>query len=84
MKPQKKKQPPKKNKPLNQWISLSTIAFQMGATIFIMAWLGKKIDQHFDLEKPWWTIVFVMLGVIVSVYAVLKQLKKLNQSENEK
>lgn len=84
MKPLKKNQPPKKKKPLNQWISLTSIAFQMGATILLMAWFGKKIDSNFRFEKPWWTIFFVLLGVVVSVYSVIKQLKKLNQSENEK
>lgn len=83
MKQPKRNPPPKKNKPLNQWIALSTIAFQMFATILIMAWLGRKIDANYNFEKPWWTILFVLLGVLISVYSVLKQLKRLNQSDNE-
>lgn len=83
MKQPKKSQAPKKSKPLNQWITLSTIAFQMGVTLLIMAWLGKKLDKNFDAEKPWWTISFVLLGVVVSVYSVLKQIKKLNAYDNE-
>ncbi len=83
MKPPQKKKNPKKNKPLNQWIVLSSIAFQMGGTLLVMAWLGGKVDDKFDFQKPWWTITFVIFGVIISLYSVLKQLKKLNQQQEK-
>lgn len=67
-----------KNKPLKNWAILSGIAIQMGVTIFLFAWLGKKLDQQYPSEKNWFTIGFVLIGVAVSIYVVIKQLNRLN------
>jgi uncharacterized membrane protein YfcA len=50
----------------------------MGATIFIFAWLGKKLDAYFDFEKNWMTLLMILIALGVSLYAILKQLKKFN------
>ena len=68
----------KKNSQLKNWAIFSGIAFQMGATIFICAWIGKKLDEEYPSEKNWFTIGFVLFGLIASVYVVLKQLKRYN------
>lgn len=58
---------------------MSGIGFQMGATIFICAWIGKKLDERYPSEKNWFTIGLVLFGVFASLYIVLKQLKNLNK-----
>jgi F0F1-type ATP synthase assembly protein I len=63
---------------LKNWAYFSGIAFQMGATIFVCAWLGKKLDEHYAMEKNWFTIGFVLFGLVASIYLVLKQLKRFN------
>lgn len=70
----------KDNKPsqLKNWAIFSGIAFQMGATIFLCAWGGKKLDERYPMEKNWFTIGFVLFGLVVSIYLVLKQLKRYN------
>lgn len=68
----------KKNSQLKNWAIFSGIAFQMGATIFICAWIGKKLDEEYPSEKNWFTIGFVLFGIVASVYVVLKQLKRFN------
>ena len=68
----------KKNSRLKNWAILSGIGFQMGATIFVCAWIGKKLDEEYPMEKNWFTIGFVLFGVFASLYVVLKQLKNLN------
>ena len=68
----------KKNSQLKNWAIFTGIAFQMGATIFICAWIGKKLDEEYPSEKNWFTIGFVLFGLIASVYVVLKQLKRYN------
>ncbi|NJW52010.1 AtpZ/AtpI family protein [Salinimicrobium sp. CDJ15-91] len=50
----------------------------MGATIFICAWIGKKLDEKYPMDKNWFTIGFVLFGLVASVYVVLKQLKRYN------
>ena len=63
---------------LKNWAVLSGIAFQMGATIFLCAWLGQKLDERYTSEKNWFTIGLVFFGLVASIYVVLKQLKNLN------
>jgi F0F1-type ATP synthase assembly protein I len=73
------KKPKKKNSRLKNWAILSGIGFQMGATIFVCAWIGKKLDEKYPMEKNWFTIGFVLFGVFASLYVVLKQVKYLNK-----
>jgi F0F1-type ATP synthase assembly protein I len=67
-----------KKSQLKNWAIFTGIAFQMGATIFICAWIGKKLDERYPMEKNWFTIGFVLFGLVASVYVVLKQLKRYN------
>ena len=69
----------RKKKSLNRYIALTGIAFQMGATIFLAAYAGKRLDAHYQYEKKWFTMVFVILGVVVSLYMVIKQLDRINK-----
>lgn len=70
---------PSQNNSLKKYAALSGIGLQMGATIFICAWAGKKLDRHFNTEKGWFTIGLVLSGVAASLFIVIKQLKKINQ-----
>lgn len=67
-----------KKSQLKNWAIFSGIAFQMGATIFVCAWIGRKLDERYPMEKNWFTIGFVLFGLVASVYVVLKQLKRYN------
>jgi F0F1-type ATP synthase assembly protein I len=67
-----------KNSQLKNWAVFTGIAFQMGATIFVGAGFGKKLAERYPLEKNWVTIGFVLVGLVASVYVVLKQLKRYN------
>jgi F0F1-type ATP synthase assembly protein I len=67
-----------KKSQLKNWAIFTGIAFQMGSTIFICAWIGKKLDERYPMEKNWFTIGFVLFGLVASVYVVLKQLKRYN------
>lgn len=67
-----------KKSQLRNWAIFTGIAFQMGATIFICAWIGKELDERYPSNKKWFTIGFVLFGLLASVYVVLKQLKRYN------
>lgn len=69
----------RKGSALRKYAQLSGVGFQMGATIFLFAYAGKKLDAHYQLHKDWFTIIFVLLGVAVSIYVLLKQLKNINK-----
>lgn len=77
MKEEKENNNSKKSQ-LKNWAVFSGIAFQMGATIFVCAWIGKKLDERYPMEKNWFTLGFVLFGLVASVYVVLKQLKRYN------
>ncbi len=76
----KKKEKDKGNQ-LRKFAVLTGIAFQMGGTIFLFAYIGEKMDSFYQLEEKWFTILFVLLGVAVSLYLVIKQLNKINRSD---
>lgn len=69
----------KKRSQLKNWAIFSGIAFQMGATIFLCAWMGKKLDERYPSGKNWFTIGLVLFGLVASVYIVLRQLKHFNK-----
>ena len=58
---------------------LSGIAFEMGAIIFLAAKGGMWLDRHYQTEKRIFTAFATMLGVAISIWVVLRQLKRINR-----
>ncbi len=68
-------------KPKNQLknaIALTGVAIQMGLTIYLFVILGKWLDAKYSSGGKPFLIVATLLGVGISLYVVLKQLKKFN------
>lgn len=63
-----------------KYLSLIGIAAQMGITIYLFAFFGKKLDLIYPNEKNYFTIVLTLFGVIVSFAVINIQLKRLNKS----
>ncbi|MBW6484025.1 MAG: AtpZ/AtpI family protein [Vicingaceae bacterium] len=80
---EQKKKPTKKPNSLNKFARLSGVAIQMGVIIFLGAYSGKLLDEKYPLNKKWFTIGLTLLGVIIALYTVLKQVNKINQEEDE-
>ncbi|WP_343069087.1 AtpZ/AtpI family protein [Hyunsoonleella aquatilis] len=75
---------PKNNKPkrpLKNVAILSGIAIQMGVTIYLFVLLGKWLDGKFNNGDKLYIIIMTLLGVAVSLYAVLKQVNRINNDE---
>ena len=71
--------PPDKGKnPLRQAAVLSGIAVEMGVIIYLAAQAGIWLDAHYQTEKRLFTALCTILGVGISLWVVLKQLKRLN------
>lgn len=68
-------------KKTNRFVRLSGIGIQMAATIFLGAFLGRYLDDKYPMEKKWWTIGLTIFAVAISLYNVLKQVNRLNDSE---
>lgn len=74
MKPQK---PRDNSGPLRTAASLSGIAIQMGATIYLGNLLGGWLDVKF--EKTFLEDTFTLLAVFLSIYLVIKKVMALNK-----
>jgi F0F1-type ATP synthase assembly protein I len=68
----------KPHKQLKQIAALSGIAIQMGITIYLFVLLGKWLDATYNDSGKAFLIVCTLFGVGISLYAVLKQINKLN------
>ena len=69
--------PPKKNNGLRNAAMLSGIAFEMGAIIFLAAKGGVWLDEHYQTDKKIFTAIATLIGVAISIWVVLRQLKKI-------
>ena len=67
----------KPKKQLNKYIALSGIGLQMGITIYLAVSLGKWLDATYT-ENNAYTIVLTLLGIVLSFYSLLRQLKNLD------
>ena len=51
------------------------IAFQMMAIIGVLAYIGYEIDQYYDHKVQYVTAIAGVLGVFLSIYQTIRQLK---------
>ena len=73
-----KGQDPKKQ--LKNVAQLSGIAIQMGVTIYLFVFLGKWLDTKYNNGDKLFIIIMTLLGVGISLYAVLKQINRINNN----
>ncbi len=74
MNPQKS---PKKNKSYKNAAVLTGIAFEMGAIIYLSVKGGNWLDEKYQNEKKIFTMIATLLGVAISIWVVLQQLKRI-------
>jgi F0F1-type ATP synthase assembly protein I len=75
--------PRKKKRLLNRYLVLTSVPFQIGITIYLGTYLGETLDSKYTFEKPWFTILGVLLALIVAMYSVIQQLNRLNKQDDE-
>ncbi len=67
------------SKKVNSFAKYSSLGIQMGVIICIGVFGGQYLDEYFNFESPWMTIVCSLLGVFASLYIVLKGIIKMNK-----
>jgi len=67
----------KQEKPLKNVAVLSGIAIQMGVTIYLFVISGKWLDAKFNNDDKLFIIIMTLLGVAISLYAVIKQVNRI-------
>ena len=55
---------------------MSGIAVEMGVIIYLAARGGMWLDAHFQTEKRLFTAACTILGVAISLWVVLRQIKQ--------
>ncbi|MBS3993482.1 MAG: AtpZ/AtpI family protein [Bacteroidetes bacterium] len=68
---------PDKNN-FNKYIQLTGVAFQMGITIYLGVFVGKKIDASLGNNNKLFTIIGTLLALVLSIYSLINQLKRIN------
>lgn len=71
----KDSQKPKKQ--LKNAAILMGIGIQMGVTIYLFVLLGKWLDTNYNSGEKLYLIIMTLLGVAISLYAVLKQINRI-------
>ncbi len=69
---------PNKKKQLNKYLQLTGVAFQMGITIYLGVYFGKKLDVYFQTSNKTYTIILTLVALLISIWSVLAQLKNIN------
>jgi len=66
-----KKQP---KKSANIYLKYSGLAFQLGATIAVGAFIGFKLDEWAQFDKQYLTALFALVFTLAGLYIALKDL----------
>ncbi|WP_090404439.1 AtpZ/AtpI family protein [Myroides phaeus] len=69
-----------KNLGPNKWLSLITMPFQMGITIYLFHIFGTWLDEKYSFPDGVANKICTLLGVGVALYQVIKQVNKINKN----
>lgn len=61
---------------LTKYAYYSGLGFQMIAIIGVFTFIGVKVDEKMENDKPIFTALLSLLGVCVSLYSVIKSVNK--------
>jgi len=70
------------NKKPGKWLALINIPIQMGAIIFLFAYLGDWLDENHPNPKIYYNKIFVMIGVFLALYNVIRQVNEINKEKD--
>lgn len=66
---------------IRKWAVFSGIAIQMGVIIGLGVFIGVTLDEKFPNKYSAFTIIFSLSGVFIAMYAIIKQLEKINKND---
>ncbi|WP_452603037.1 AtpZ/AtpI family protein [Pontimicrobium sp. MEBiC06410] len=71
-------QKPKKQP--SPYLRFTTVAFQMGATIYLGNLLGSWLDEKYNLEI--WEKIITLFAVFAAMYLVISQVLKISKDND--
>ena len=63
---------PVKKQPKN-WLIFSGLAFQIGIVMYIMVYLGRWIQEKWDITSKWPSLVTSSIGLVLVLLIIIKQ-----------
>jgi ATP synthase protein I len=57
---------------LKPYLKYSGLAFQMIGTLIAAAYAGMWLDEKQGNKNPWWTIGFMVVAMVGSIYMVIR------------
>ena len=61
---------------VKSYVQYSGMVFQMIGIIGVFAFAGYKLDEYQQIKTPLYTAVLSLLGVVISLYTVIRSLKE--------
>lgn len=75
-----KQETPKQKKPPNPFIRFTSVAFQMGLTIYFGNALGKWLDIKY--QQSFWESTVTLFAVFMAIYQVISQVIKIAKNND--
>lgn len=66
---------------IRKWAIFSGIGIQMGVIIGIGVYLGVTLDEKYPNSYSAFTVIFSLSSVFLAMYAIIKQLQKINKND---
>lgn len=74
----------KQKKQFNPFIRFSSIALQMGLTIYLGSKFGEWLDVKFNNDNQLYYKIVTLIAVFIAMYSVIKQVINLTNSNQNK
>lgn len=71
-----------KKKQLNRYIRFTTMAFQMGLTIYLGNLLGKWLDSKYVAEGEIYSKICTLVAVFLAMFSVIVQVTKISKNND--
>ncbi len=65
-----------KKREVNAYVKYSGVGIQMFGIIFLGIWGGMKLSSYLGLEKPYLTMIFALISIILSMINAYRQVTK--------
>ncbi|WP_431166034.1 AtpZ/AtpI family protein [Tenacibaculum halocynthiae] len=69
-------------KPLNKYLRFTTIAFQMGLTIYLGNLLGEWLDAKYSNEGGLYAKICTLVAVFLAMFSVIQQVTKISKNND--
>jgi len=74
----------KNNEPRkSDYLRYSSLGFQMAITIGLGAWAGNYLDEKYQTDQPYYSIVLILLAIAIALYQVIKEVMQLSKDDTD-